>query len=53
MPDPDAMTRIPGGTFRMGSDLAGYPEEGPPHLVTVASFWMDTTPVTVAQFAAL
>ena len=30
MPEPDAMTWIPGGTFRMGSDLAGYPEEGPP-----------------------
>jgi formylglycine-generating enzyme required for sulfatase activity len=52
MPDPDGMTWIPGGTFRMGSELAGYPEEGPPHLVTVAGFWMDTAPVTVARFAA-
>lgn len=52
MPDPDGMTWIPGGTFRMGSDLADYPEEGPPHLVTVDSFWMDVAPVTVAEYAA-
>lgn len=52
MPDPDGMTWIPGGTFTMGSDLAGYPEEGPPHLVTVDGFWMDLSPVTVAEFAA-
>lgn len=51
MPDPDGMTWVPGGTFRMGSDLAEYPEEGPPHLVTVDGFWMDVTPVTVAAFA--
>jgi len=52
MPDPDGMTWIPGGTFRMGSDLADYPEEGPPCLVTVDGFWTDKTPVTVAAFAA-
>jgi formylglycine-generating enzyme required for sulfatase activity len=45
------MAWIPGGTFRMGSELAEYPEEGPPHLVTVDGFWMDTTPVTVAAYA--
>jgi formylglycine-generating enzyme len=52
MPDPDGMTWIPGGTFRMGSDLADYPEEGPPYLVTVDGFWTDKAPVTVAAFAA-
>jgi len=52
MPDPDGMTWIPGGTFRMGSDLADYPEEGPPCLVTVDGFWTDKTPVTVAAYAA-
>jgi sulfatase modifying factor 1 len=52
MPGPDAMTWVPGGTFRMGSDLADYPEEGPPHLVNVDGFWMDATPVTVAAYAA-
>ena len=43
------MIRIPGGTFRMGSDYH-YPEEAPAHAVTVDSFWIDPTPVTNAQF---
>ena len=44
------MTRVPGGTFWMGSDLPGYPEEGPPHQVSVDGFWVDENPVTVTQF---
>ena len=44
------MVRIPGGTFRMGSDQH-YPEEGPTHLVTVDGFWMDRHTVTNAWFA--
>ncbi len=40
---------IPGGTFRMGSDRH-YPEEAPAHRVTVASCWIDRTPVTNRQF---
>ncbi|NED70263.1 formylglycine-generating enzyme family protein, partial [Streptomyces sp. SID10244] len=43
------MTWIPGGTYWMGSDDF-YPEERPVHQVTVDGFWMDTHPVTVAQF---
>ena len=43
------MIRIPGGTFRMGSDRH-YPEEAPAHRVTVDGFWIDATPVTNAQF---
>lgn len=45
----DGMIRIPGGTFRMGSD-AHYPEERPVHQVTVDGFWMDERPVTNARF---
>ena len=43
------MVRIPGGTFRMGSDRH-YPEEAPSHLVTVDPFWIDRTPVTNRAF---
>ena len=43
------MIRIPGGTFRMGSD-EHYPEEAPVHRVTVDGFWIDRTPVTNRQF---
>ena len=45
------MGRIPGGTFRMGSDRH-YPEEAPVHRVTVDGFWIDRTPVTNRQFKA-
>jgi sulfatase modifying factor 1 len=48
---PDSMIRIPGGTFRMGSDRH-YPEEAPVHRVTVDAFWMDRTPITNRQFKA-
>ncbi|HZO27245.1 MAG TPA: formylglycine-generating enzyme family protein [Chloroflexota bacterium] len=44
------MVWIPGGTFLMGSDLAQYPEEGPPHQVTVDGFWIDQYAVTVDEF---
>jgi len=45
------MVRIPGGTFRMGSN-DHYPEEAPVHRVTVDGFWIDRTPVTNRQFKA-
>ena len=44
-----SMVWVPGGTFMMGSDDF-YPEERPPHRVTVDGFWMDAHPVTVAEF---
>lgn len=44
------MSRIPGGTFHMGSDDF-YPEERPVHRVTVDDFWIDVRPVTNAEFA--
>jgi sulfatase modifying factor 1 len=43
------MIRIPGGTFRMGSN-DHYLEEAPVHRVTVDGFWIDRTPVTNRQF---
>ena len=43
------MVTLPGGTFTMGSDRF-YPEEGPPHPVTVDAFRIDRRPVTVARF---
>ena len=45
------MIHIPAGTFRMGSDRH-YPDEAPSHDVTVDGFWIDSTPVTNAQFRA-
>src|SRR4051812_45444785 len=44
------MVWIPDRTFLMGSDLAQYPEEGPPHTVTVDGFWIDKYTVTVDEF---
>ncbi len=45
------MVRIPAGTFNMGSN-DGDADEKPVHSVRVASFEMDLTEVTVAQYAA-
>ena len=44
------MVWVAGGTFRMGSDLPEYPEEGPSRQVSVDGFWIEENPVTVAQF---
>ncbi|MGE3908238.1 MAG: formylglycine-generating enzyme family protein [Chloroflexota bacterium] len=44
------MKWIPGRTFWMGSDLKQYPEENPPHQVTVDGFWIDQFQVTVEEF---
>lgn len=43
------MVKLPGGTFRMGSDQH-YAEEAPAHPVTVAPFWIDRMPVTNRSF---
>jgi sulfatase modifying factor 1 len=43
------MTRLEGGTFRMGSSEF-YPEEAPVREVAVAPFWIDPRPVTVRDF---
>jgi formylglycine-generating enzyme required for sulfatase activity len=49
----DGMVVIPGGTFAMGSDDKDANEnEKPVHPVTVASFRLDKTEVTVADYGA-
>lgn len=48
-PPETPMVFVPGGTFRMGSDLH-YAEERPAHRASVDGFLMDETPVTNAQF---
>src|SRR5262245_7315035 len=47
---PPGMTWIPGGTFRMGCADCGMPDALP--VPAVDGFWIDTTPVTNAQFDA-
>src|SRR5690606_2976399 len=49
-PRPD-MVWVPGGTFRMGSDVPMVADARPVHEVEVDGFWMDATEVTNAQFA--
>lgn len=44
------MVRVPGGTFRMGSE-SFYPEERPVRHVTVEEFRIDECPVTNEEFA--
>ncbi|HKD95605.1 MAG TPA: SUMF1/EgtB/PvdO family nonheme iron enzyme, partial [Gaiellaceae bacterium] len=43
------MVELAGGTFRMGCERF-YPEERPVRNVSVAGFWIDRHPVTVAEF---
>ncbi|MET0531776.1 MAG: SUMF1/EgtB/PvdO family nonheme iron enzyme, partial [Microvirga sp.] len=43
------MIRLPGGTFRMGSDRH-YPDEAPVHRFTVDAFRIGRMPVTNRQF---
>ncbi len=47
---PVGMVRVDGGTFTMGTDVGGEPDERPAHRVTVAPFWLDRTEVTNAAY---
>jgi formylglycine-generating enzyme len=49
-PAPAGMVWIPGGDFWMGCEDCGMPDALPVHLVSVAGFWMDATPITNAEF---
>jgi formylglycine-generating enzyme required for sulfatase activity len=44
------MLPVPAGTFIMGADGVGEPDEQPAHSVTVSGFWLDTTEVTNAKY---
>ena len=50
MPSADGMVSIPGGTFRMGSDVH-YPEEAPARDVSVDEFAIDRFQVTNREYA--
>lgn len=47
---PEGMVQVPGGVFRRGTE-DGDSFEAPAHEVTIASFFMDRTEVTNAQYA--
>lgn len=48
---PPGMALVPGGVFMMGSpDGEGKADEHPVHRVAVESFFIDTRPVTVAEY---
>lgn len=49
-PDHSGLVFVKGGTFAEGAKPVNR-EEGPPHTVSVGSFWIDRTEVTNAQFA--
>jgi iron(II)-dependent oxidoreductase len=53
-PVPAAEVYVPGGPFMMGTDSEpfAYDNERPAHVVDVAPFWIDTTPVTNRQYLA-
>ena len=50
------MVEIPGGEFWMGSregEAGAYPDERPPHRVTISPFLMGKYPITQAQWRAV
>jgi len=48
--DEPGMLLVPGGTFKMGSDVGGEEDEHPAHSVTVDRFWLDINEVTVHDY---
>ncbi|MCA9974913.1 MAG: SUMF1/EgtB/PvdO family nonheme iron enzyme, partial [Anaerolineales bacterium] len=51
LPSLPGMTFIPAGSFVMGSD-SGNADEAPPHPVSLDAYFLDTTEVTNAEYAA-
>lgn len=52
LPEPGAMVRFPGGPVEVGTDdrSAAYDNERPRHMVELAPFWIDVTPVTEGEY---
>ncbi|HEY2517756.1 MAG TPA: SUMF1/EgtB/PvdO family nonheme iron enzyme, partial [Polyangiaceae bacterium] len=48
----EGMLLVPGGTFTMGADTGGQPDEHPAHAVTLKGFFLDRTEVTNAAYEA-
>lgn len=48
--EPEGMVSIPGGTFELGSVSGGEAGEPPGRRVTLSSYWMDRTEVTVSAY---
>ena len=49
---PPGMVLIPGGEFTMGTEADyAFPNESPPHRVTISPFFLDVNPVTNDDFA--
>ena len=49
-PTPDGMVAIRGGSFIMGRERSGHPDETPAHAVQISAFVLDETLVTVEDF---
>ena len=47
---PPDMLLVPAGSFTMGRDTGGEADEHPAHVVTLAAFYLDKTPVTNAKY---
>jgi formylglycine-generating enzyme required for sulfatase activity len=47
---PPDMLPVPGGTFIMGADEGGEPDEHPAHKVTIKGFLLDKTEVTNGEY---
>jgi formylglycine-generating enzyme required for sulfatase activity len=53
-PDQDGMVPVAAGSFTMGDTFGdGYPNEGPASEVEVAGFWIDSFPVTNAEYEVM
>ena len=49
--DQKAMVLVPYGIFVLGTDAVSRGQEQPAHVVTLPDFYLDRTPVTVAEYA--